>query len=158
MLDPDAIAKSAARAGTASNSPIQAGRIVLRMCAEFLQKRESFLVETTLSGNTYLKMMKRASGLGYKVRLIYVGTESVEINIQRIRDRVLAGEHDVPEEDQRRRYPRSLANLNPAWLLAHEVALFDNSSAEGHRIFGIKDKQGVSVFPPVPRWAKALEL
>jgi len=87
VLDPDAVALAAAtrRAGS---SPIDAGRLVLRMCEEFLEKRETFLVETTLSGQSYLKVMKRAAGLGYAVRLIYVGTKSVEINIQRIRERV----------------------------------------------------------------------
>lgn len=61
------------------------------MMESLLSKRESFLVETTLAGGSYIRMMKRAVTLGYKVRLIYVGTESVEINIQRIRQRVLNG-------------------------------------------------------------------
>lgn len=50
--DPDAVAVAAA--GTASGgSPIDAGRLILGMCEEFLDRRESFLVETTLSGKSY---------------------------------------------------------------------------------------------------------
>jgi predicted ABC-type ATPase len=127
------------------------------MTEDLLKKKESFLVETTLSGNTYMRMMKRAVMLGYKIRLIYVGTESVEINIQRIQERVLKGGHDVPTEDQRRRYPRSFANLKAALELADEGILFDNSSLEGHRKIALKDATGITFFPPIPEWAKSLE-
>lgn len=157
VLDPDAVAKAAAKMA-AGGSPIDAGRLILRMCEEFLERRESFLVETTLSGKTYLRMMKRAAGLGYTVSLIYVGTDSVDINIQRIRDRVLKGGHDVPEEDQRRRFPRSFANLELALQLADEVALFDNSSSAGPRAVSIRDGRGTNFFPPVPAWASELGL
>ncbi|HEY4010509.1 MAG TPA: zeta toxin family protein [Acidobacteriaceae bacterium] len=158
VLDPDAVLKAANVAGIGASSPIDAGRAILRMCEQLLGRQETFLVETTLSGSTYLRMMERAHSLGYKVRLIYVGTELVEINVQRIRDRVLKGGHDVPEHDQRRRYPRSLANLKSALQLADEAALFDNSSSEGHRVIAIKDHQGISWFAPKPRWAEGLNL
>jgi predicted ABC-type ATPase len=42
---------------------------------------------------------------------VFVGTASVEINIERVKARVKTGGHDVSEEDQRRRYPRTLANM-----------------------------------------------
>jgi predicted ABC-type ATPase len=157
VLDPDAVAKAAETMAT-GGSPVDAGRLILRMCEEFLGRRESFLVETTLSGKTYLKMMKRAVGLGYRVRLIYVGTESVEINIQRIRERVLKGGHDVPEQDQRRRFPRSFANLKLAVRLADEMLLFDNSSPDGHRLVAIRSDRGRVAFPPLPGWAIGLDL
>lgn len=87
-----------------------------------------------------------------------MGTKSVEINIQRIRERVQKGGHDVPEEDQLRRFPRSFANLKVAVPLADEVALFDNSSPEGNRLVAIRDGRGSSFFPPVPEWASGLDL
>lgn len=157
VLDPDAVAKAAART-TTGGSAIDAGRRILGMCEEFLERRESFLVETTLSGKTYLRMMKRAASLGYTVRLIYVGTESVETNMQRIRDRVLNGGHDVPEEDQRRRFPRSFVNLRLALQLASEVALLDNSSERGHRLVAVRDSEGSTSFPPVPECVRKLNL
>ena len=54
-------------------------------------------------------MMLAARNRGFEIVLIYIGTEDVEINLTRIRNRVLAGGHDVPEEDVRRRYKRSFA-------------------------------------------------
>jgi predicted ABC-type ATPase len=98
VLDPDAIARSLQATGTNSGSAIDAGREVLSMAERLLDGRQSFTVETTLSGNTYLRMMKRAKDLGYLVVFMYVGTTGVEINMQRVRFRVTRGGHDVPRE------------------------------------------------------------
>jgi hypothetical protein len=92
-------------------SSIAAARQVLKSAKEHLAKNASFAVETTLAGNSYLQMMLDARGRGYEVVLVYIGTGTVEINLARIRNRVLAGGHDVPEEDVRRRYRRSFENL-----------------------------------------------
>jgi predicted ABC-type ATPase len=100
VLDPDAVARSMQRLGVRSASPIDAGRSVLEMAEGYLKSGSSFLIETTLSGNTYLRMMARAKELGYLVVLLYVGTADVSINIQRVKIRVLKGGHDVPVEDQ----------------------------------------------------------
>lgn len=111
MLDPDAITKSLQETLEASNSNIEAGKRVLRRAEELIAGRQSFTVETTLSGSTYLKMAARAKEAGFNIMVVFVGTASVEINIERVKARVEAGGHDVPEEDQRRRYPRTLANM-----------------------------------------------
>lgn len=153
VLDPDAIARSMRETGADSGSPIDAGRNVLLRAEEFLSARQSFLVETTLSGNTYLRMMSRAKALGYTVVLFYVGTTDVSINIQRVRNRVKDGGHDVPEEDQLRRYPRSFANLKKAFDLADEAALFDNSTLKGHVEAAVKGDKGILLFEPLPQWA-----
>jgi predicted ABC-type ATPase len=93
-----------------------AGKEVLRFAKEHLKRRESFAVETTLSGKNYLRMMRYAREIdqGFEVVLIYIGTASVEINLARIAKRVRAGGHDVPEMDVRRRLsitPRRLRFL-----------------------------------------------
>jgi len=141
--------------GIHGGSAIDAGREVLRRAENFLAKRESFLVETTLSGNTYIRMMKRARSLGYRLRFLYVGTSSVEINIQRVKSRVKRGGHDVPEQDQKRRYPRSLENLPKALDLADEAIIFDNSTFDGHNKVIVKDHKGYTFYDPIPVWAES---
>jgi predicted ABC-type ATPase len=98
------------------------------MADVLLQSKQSFLVETTLSGNTYLRMMKEAKRQGYLVVLLFVGTEDVAINMKRVANRVAKGGHDVPVEDQLRRYPRSMENFRRAFALADETSVFDNST------------------------------
>jgi predicted ABC-type ATPase len=102
-------------------------------------------------------MLARARELGYKTRLFYIGTESVDINIDRVRTRVLMGGHDVPIVDQLRRFPRSFKNLQPAIALADACVLLDNSTDTGHRIVGLK-LMGMAMLPvePLPVWAEFL--
>jgi len=71
-------------------SPIAAGREVLHLAKEYLARRESFTIETTLAGRNYLEMMSRARTLGFEIVLVYIGTDNVEINLARIQQRVLA--------------------------------------------------------------------
>jgi predicted ABC-type ATPase len=134
-------------------APVAAARQVLKSAAEHLKKSESFAIETTLSGRNYLQMMLDAKALGFEVRLVYIGTESVEINLARIRNRVLAGGHDVPERDVRRRYQRSLENLPIAITRADDSIVFDNSTSDGYRLIAILGSTGNRWFEPKPSWA-----
>ena len=98
LLDPDAIANTL-QALASALFPMAAARYVLKTAGEHLKKAESVAVETTLAGKNYLQMMLEARNRGFEIMLVYIGTENVEINLARIRNRVLAGGHDVPEED-----------------------------------------------------------
>ena len=156
ILDPHAVARSIQASLTGENSDIEAGRQVLRHAEEFIAGLQSFTVETTLSGNTYLRMAARAKGAGFVVVVFFVGTASVEINLERVRARVLKGGHDVPEEDQRRRFPRTLANITRLLPLADLVVIFDNSTAKGHNLVGVGHPGFMHWVEPVPEWAEFL--
>ena len=151
LLDPDAIAKTL-QASTSELLPIAAARSVLKSATEHLRSAESFALETTLSGKHHLQMMLTAKDRGFEVVLVYIGTESVEINLARIRDRVLAGGHNVPEEDVRRRYRRSFEHLPIAVRRADSAILFDNSSEDGYRPVATLGATGDKWVEPTPRW------
>ena len=158
VLDPDTFAKTIRSSGT-TISPIAAGREVLRLTEEHLKRRQSFAVETTLSGKNYLRLMRyaRDTSRGFEVTLIYIGTGSVEINIARIAERVRAGGHNVPEVDVRRRYLRSLENLPVAAKNADHVLLFDNSHQQGYQLVGILSRTKSDWFSPLPSWVAELK-
>lgn len=101
-------------------------------------------------------MMLEARTSGFEIVLIYIGTERVETNLERIRDRVLAGGHDVPEEDVRRRYKRSFANLQAAISRADHSILFDNSTKEGYRLVAVLASSENYWFEPTPAWPAAV--
>jgi len=67
---------------------MEAGKRVLRRAEELIESSQSFTVETTLSGSTYLRMVARAKEAGFLIAVIFVGTDSVDINIERIKARV----------------------------------------------------------------------
>lgn len=156
LLDPDAIGKTL-QSTAPSMTPIAAGRRVLQEAKRHIRNSESFAVETTLSGQGYLQMMLEARRAGFQIILIYIGTERVEINLARIRDRVIAGGHDVPEPDVRRRYQRSFENLPTAMSRADHTVLFDNSTEEGYRLVAVLGPSENHWFEPLPLWAVPIQ-
>jgi Zeta toxin len=75
VLDPDAIAKSIQEALDLNKYDIEAGKQVLRRAEELIAEKQSFTVETTLSGSTYLRMATRAkdAGIQHNGRLCWDG-------------------------------------------------------------------------------------
>jgi predicted ABC-type ATPase len=136
---------------------IAAGREVLSKVANHLRHRESFAIETTLSGKNYIQTMRNAHDLGFAIRLVYVGTSHVEINLNRIPRRVIGGGHHVPEADVRRRYMRSLQNLVIAAHIADFVAVYDNSTNRGYQEVVIIENGSPQWSELIPAWALPLQ-
>ncbi len=59
IIDPDRIAR------LQDLSPVAAGREALRLFDNHCERRESFLIETTLSGKALLSRLQRAKKVGY---------------------------------------------------------------------------------------------
>ena len=157
ILDPDAIARSLQELSAGATSDIEAGKQVLRTAECLIRDGQNFTVETTLPGATYLKMAVRAKEAGFNVVGFFVGTSSVEVNLDRVRARVKKGGHDVPESDQRRRNPRTLANMQSLLPLLDLVVIFDNSTAQGHTLVGVGHPGFKHWVEPVPEWALKLK-
>lgn len=109
-VNPDDIAKSLNPADPASVQ-IEAGKATLREIDGLMGRGESFAIESTLSGQMYVKVLERAKLLGYETTIAYVFVDSPEVCIERIAARVKNGGHFVPDEDVRRRYVRSKENF-----------------------------------------------
>lgn len=90
---------------------LTASRMLLREIELRLHKQDDFAFETTLSGRTYLKLIKRMKKLGWHVEMLYFALPSVAMSRLRVAERVAHGGHAIPEKDIERRFPRSLANL-----------------------------------------------
>ncbi|MGL5833188.1 MAG: zeta toxin family protein [Waterburya sp.] len=132
IIDPDLEARII-RPDAPETAAIAGGKHALVRARTYLANNRSFAVETTLSGNTYLKMMTQTKQKGWQVNLIYVGVNDVQINIKRVAQRVAQGGHNVPQQDVRRRYTRSLANLAKAIQKADQTIIYDNSTAVGYQ-------------------------
>lgn len=88
----------------------------------------SFTFETVLSHQSKIELMRRALGAGFRVYLYYIATANSAINIGRVRNRVLTGGHDVPEDKIVSRYERSLDLLYDAIRQSSRAYIFDNST------------------------------
>lgn len=110
---------------------VRAGRIMLEEIEDFARKGIDFGFETTLSGRSYLKLIKDLKSQGYKITIYFLWAPTVEVTGLRVKERVLKGGHDIPEADQKRRFARTLRNfLIDYRQLADVWILFDNSGLE----------------------------
>jgi len=114
-----------------SNAALQAGQLVLRQIREYGRRGSDFAFETTLSGKTYVRLLKELIAKGYSAHLYYLWVPSPELAIARIKERVLEGGHSVPAVDVRRRFGRSIQNLFRLYRpLMKTWMLFDNSGSK----------------------------
>jgi predicted ABC-type ATPase len=105
----------------------KAGRILLEEARHLLDRRENFAIESTLSGKTYLALLRAAKSNGYRVILNYILIGSATQAVGRVALRVRLGGHHVPEDDIRRRYDRSRKHFLEDYLpLADEWGLWEN--------------------------------
>ena len=99
-----------------------------------LEGRKDFTFETVLSTDRNLKLLRQAKEQGYEIQVVFVLTSNPCINVSRVRARVKAGGHDVPEEKIISRYERSLRNLAKIVRIADHTRVIDNSENEPHLI------------------------
>ena len=97
---------------TPAQLDIRAGRQMLDRIGALVQARAEFVFETTLASLTYAAHIPAWRALGYFVTLAYLRLPNVEASIARVRRRVEAGGHGIPEPIIRRRFARSLECLD----------------------------------------------
>jgi predicted ABC-type ATPase len=91
-----------------SAASITASRYMLMKINYLLGRYEDFSIETTLATRSLVKIIGEAHSVGYEVTILYFWLNSPELAIQRVRDRVAAGGHNIPDAVVRRRYTMGL--------------------------------------------------
>lgn len=76
---------------------LRAGRAMLHEIRSFAERRVSFAFETTLSGRSYLTLLRRLKAEGYDIHFFFLWLKSVDLALSRVKERVSRGGHDVPE-------------------------------------------------------------
>jgi predicted ABC-type ATPase len=104
-VNADEIALSAP---AAPQSDWHAARIMLQRIDNLVAAEQDFMFETTLASLTYARKIPRWRQRGYVVSLIYLRLPSVEASVERVRRRVAAGGHGIPEAAIRRRFGKSI--------------------------------------------------
>lgn len=118
-----------------SLSAFKAGRLLLEEARSLIESKASFAIESTLSGKTYLALIREARARGYRFLLHYIVIDSGTQAVARVALRVKLGGHHVPEQDVQRRFDRSRQHFITDYLpLADEWVLWDNSVPPHRRI------------------------
>jgi predicted ABC-type ATPase len=114
---------------------MSAGRVMLSRLKELSSRKSDFAFETTMASRSFAPWLQRLIDEGYRLHLVFLWLSSPETAIARVRARVQAGGHDVPEATIRRRYARGTRNFLDLYRpLASTWRVYDNSSAEGPRL------------------------
>lgn len=144
FLNADEIAKKLDNDGF-SHTMIKAGRIFFTRLEKNILEKNNLVIETTLSGSYINKVATKASKQGYSVKVIYIFVDNVKLCIERVRARVIKGGHNVPIEDIRRRFHRSISNfrsnfqeLSDSWIL-----LYNGNENYQQVAIGVKTKYSV---------------
>lgn len=90
---------------------VEAGRIMLRQLKIFAAQKTDFAFETTLASRFYGKFLRERQTNDYKFHLIFLYLQSAELAVERVRERVRLGGHNIPETVIRRRYAKGLRNF-----------------------------------------------
>lgn len=129
-INADNIAKGLSPYGTGTLAlHRKAGVIAIDQIKTCIKNKQSFALESTLSGRSHVKFIKNAKENGFKITIIYVYLNDVSLSIERVKHRVANGGHNIPINDIKRRYPRGLHNIVHVYRpLADELMIIDNSA------------------------------
>jgi predicted ABC-type ATPase len=125
-------------------SAVAAGRVMLARLRELAAKRIDFAFETTMASRSFAPWLKELAASGYEIHLVFLWLPTADLAVQRVRERVRAGGHDVPEETIRRRFVRGIRNFVGLYRpLAASWRVYDNSHLTGPR--QIASGRGIAV-------------
>jgi len=109
---------------------LRAGRVMLEEVHDRIRHGKSFAFETTLSGRTYLKLLRESRRDGYHILLVFLSLPNPDMAVARVAARVEQGGHNVPETDIRRRFDSGIKNFHGAYKEVVDTwVLYDNSGA-----------------------------
>lgn len=95
---------------------VEASRIMYKRIRELIAAKKTFALETTLASRSIAKLLKGAQEKGYYVTLLYFWLNTPDLAVERVKNRVAAGGHNVSEVTVRRRYDAGIHNLFELYL------------------------------------------
>jgi predicted ABC-type ATPase len=124
----------------AESMAFKAARIMLEHLHDLARERVDFALETTLSGKTYAPWIGELKKQGFLFSLFFLWLPSADMAIDRVKDRVRRGGHDIPEETIRRRYEGGLKNFFRLYApMADFFKFYNNSNPKRPRLIAEKN-------------------
>ena len=136
-------------------SAIESGKFAIAKIDKYLSDMVSFSQETTLSGHRTLATIKEAKVKGYRIRLFYIGLNTQEELLARIKNRVSKGGHDIGKDDVERRFEKRFDDLVKILPFCDEVSLFDNENGFVH-VGEFRNGEMIRIGEYKPHWIDEL--
>lgn len=137
--------------GAAVEHAYEAARVAADTRARLIELGESFIAETVFSHPSKLDLIDAAHAAGYTV-MLHVLLIPEELAVERVRYRVLAGGHQVPEDKIRQRYRRLWDLVVIAAMRGEATSFYDNSTRRGPRIVAQLNAGFEVGAPSWPKW------
>lgn len=132
----------------------EAAQVAADTRAKLIERGESFIAETVFSHPSKLELIDNAHAAGYTV-ILHAVLIPEHLAVLRVRQRVEAGGHDVPEHKIRERYQRLWNLVAVAAIRADSATFYDNSTVSGPRIVAQIAGGFVVGSPTWPTWTPA---
>ena len=113
-----------------SGHAYQAAQVAADTRARLIELGRSFIAETVFSHPSKLALIDAAHAVDYTV-VLHVLLVPEELAVQRVRHRVAAGGHDVPDNKIRERYQRLWTLVAEAASRSDSATVYDNSGLKG---------------------------
>ena len=144
--------------GNPDTAAFAAGRELLARMRLLIAEGESFALETTCSGKSYVPMLSECRKQGWRISFFYFWLPRPEDSVARVARRVAEGGHNIPAEAIFRRFRTGLWNaLNLYLPLANRAEIYDNSDRQRILIAQKVDDSLLSIINP-ERWAEMVEV
>ncbi|CAJ1493006.1 zeta toxin family protein [[Mycobacterium] kokjensenii] len=132
FVNADEIAKNRWPGATVEHA-YEAAKLAAQTRSALIEQGRSFIAETVFSHESKLELIRVALDHGYTV-VLHVVLIPEALAVHRVRYRVAAGGHEVPEDKIRERYRRLWPLVARAIDMADIATVYDNSRASGPRI------------------------
>lgn len=109
---------------------IQAGKLMLERIDALAEARADFGFETTLAGKSWVPLLQKFRDRGYRLHIFFLWIPGPTLALVRIKQRVRAGGHSIPEEVVRRRFRRGLRNFFQIYMPVVDSWLLLDSSQD----------------------------
>lgn len=115
-----------------NNLQIKCAREAIKLINYYIKNDISFNQETTLSGKSIVRNIKKAKEKGFYVIMNYIGVADPNVAKKRVKSRVLKGGHGIPKDTIERRYYESLENFKKLLIVCDEINIYDNTNKFKH--------------------------
>ena len=126
-VNPDEIVAEQGKDWRDESSVIKSGRIAIGKIKKFIAEKTSFNWETTIITGTTLKFLEAAKKAGFLIQLNFIGVQDVNLSLERIKQRVAKGGHDIPEEVVSGRFKNQFKHIIEALQYVDNALFLDNS-------------------------------
>ncbi|GHU27558.1 hypothetical protein FACS1894152_4330 [Bacilli bacterium] len=111
---------------------------------KYIEQNKSFAFETVMFSNKTPELLEKAVGNGMQVHTVYVTTRDPRINVERVKERVKDGGHNVDENAIIMRHSKSLGFLPVVMRHSTTCKIVDTSDGKGkgrELVFGPTHKE-----------------